>query len=469
MKLYSHRNCFLITFCIVSFLFFAGMSSAATFTGFFEDNRPSKLYADIPLNLATESVVYLTYTDSCANPDNAKIELYNAWNFREMSVQVKYSTQPLGPLPLAAGHWTVKLRCERESYDPGNPVAYTLEQSIVAGSSYFAKGSEPDVTSEEALPLTSGKSFSGWLGYQGYTELYADPYNLHASDIWDDYYFSLTAGTKIRIKLEYDQTLVNALGDRDISVETYKRVGNNLYDYAHPDLSHWWQSSGDITDQFTITQDGIYLFRVGGGYGNVPKTNYGGYRISFIVNDEPVPDSGELSVIYQSAQWVMVLQDDLFQKPSYNLHVKFQVKNTYHAAKTVMNIVALYASLLHETEDDWAEETWICVGYMEVVIGRQCRSNNMDVSQFCPDAPTCVLSAYGDTSPPLYTLAPQSVVDQEVIIPITHAEYLNFSNTQQVILIGIKEEGREKNNDCFAQGMLFPSIPFTPAILNLLL
>jgi len=45
--------------------------------------------------------------------------------------------------------------CEHENYNPNNPVAYTLEKTIEAGSSLYDKGSEPDAT--PVLVLKNGK------------------------------------------------------------------------------------------------------------------------------------------------------------------------------------------------------------------------------------------------------------------------------------------------------------------------
>ena len=148
------RSLFLFTLFVFSILFLEKNLLAVTVTGVFEDHSPSKLYADISLNLTTESIVTLTYRNSCADPADAKIELYNAWNVRMMTAKPQYG-QPLGSFPLTAGHWTVRVHCEHENYNPNNPVAYTLEETIETGSSLYDKDSEPDAT--PVLVLKNGK------------------------------------------------------------------------------------------------------------------------------------------------------------------------------------------------------------------------------------------------------------------------------------------------------------------------
>lgn len=481
---------FVMLLCSIFVL--SGTSSATTFTGFFEDNRPSRLYVDIPLNLATASVVNLTYTDSCIDPNSVEMELYKAGE--KLMTRCPWHVcrpEPWGPLPLAAGNWTVRLHCTNESYNPDNPVAYTLEQSVEAGVSQFSEDSEPDATSEETITLTSGRVLSGWIGYQGYSGLLTES-NLRGNDGRDDYYFSLTAGTKIKIKLEYDQALNNTLGDRDISIETYRRVGYNLYNYTHFDFSNWWQSSGDTTDEFTIPQDGIYLFRVVGVYGSAVKKYFGGYRMSVIVNGD---DPGEgLFLAFQSAEWVK--SQNLDQGYPYNLLINFQVENTYGEAKTIRNLVGVNAPGLNIVPDNdrWDTETidrlfnllyymgmseyGLCGASQDADLSKYyCQHNRIPKDYYIDpqDGPhDCLFYQSEPVLSPYYSIPPHSKTDQTISIPATIEEYQNFDDSIQFVVLAIQDKAVHPdglgNDGCHVHGLYFrPVKGALPAVNHLLL
>lgn len=328
-------------------LMIAGSAHAVTipFTGVFEPHEDDKSRGDatVRFSLEQESIVSLTYIPFCKNNNNASMKLYNEWGETpEGWTNLKDYPQPWGPIPLAAGNWTIMLECTGEQFDreeePPNtyiPTPYKLIYTKELGQSQFAKDSESEPVAPITNPITitKGISFSGWIGYMGYRAiaLTGDDYYQFGNDGVDNYYVRLAEGTRIKIKLEYDTSLINALlsSGRDIGFNSFLIKNGNPNNYLPYDVvndfQNMWQFSGDTSKEFTIPQDGTYLFRVfcgsgpnSAGFRFFPKTNYGGYRMSVIVNEgDPIPsiDIGytNLSTTYRdpvSREYVTV--DNLF-------------------------------------------------------------------------------------------------------------------------------------------------------------
>ncbi len=281
-------------------LFTAGNTLAVSVTtsGEFEEGTSKEVH----FSLSQETVVSLNLTLGCKDENNTTMGLYSDNYVERIGARFSQSVdvQPWHPLPLAAGNWKVKFYCNHEYLTDGTPTPYTLTYSKDNLSSVYSKDSEshPVSTPSSPITLTKGQMYSGWMGFVGYKPVALDPYYVYkfGEDGSDCYYFNLKAGTKIKVRLDYDIGLNDKLYDNDIAFDILPKDSAGPYV-----LFEYWQKSGDISKEITIPKDATYVFRVKGmrhfgsghSFTNFPKEKYGGYRMSVIVNgDDPLPSIG---------------------------------------------------------------------------------------------------------------------------------------------------------------------------------
>lgn len=516
-----HQN--FVTLLLAGGLMIAGGNAHAEshlFEGVMEyhDEDPmnsDRYFANVNFSLTEESTVSLKYTDFCQEFSRPTMTIHNAWGETAAAKIVLEDTpQPWGPLPLAPGTWTVRLDCgargpDREPYPPFDiiPTPYKLGVISEPGQSQFAKDSEytPVSTLNTPITLSSGKTYSGWLGYVGYEAiaLNGDDYYHHGIDGADNYYFQAKAGTKIKIKLQYDANLNDALRERDIGFITYRVYENgNSSNYVPwdvvTDLNTMWQTSGDVSKEFTIPQDGTYLFRVfcgtrsnPGPSGMFPRTNYGGYKLSIIVNSEPEPSpSPGLYLTFESANWEK--SSSTSHGYPYNLVINFQVENTHAKARIIRQFASVDAPGINVLPDndrwttDTSNRTDSLLSYF--AMSAQCEeSTDADWDRYCPnyripddyiiddllEEQNCLHFWSEIVISPYYSIPASSIIDQTISIPATVAEYQNLDTSLQFLMLAIQDKethpNGQGNDGCHLYGLDFRPIKGSPAAVMLLL
>jgi hypothetical protein len=330
------------------------------------------------------------------------------------------------------------------------------------------------------------------LGYGGHVGL-KDDYPHHGGDSHDYYYFNLQEGTKYRVKIEYDDTFTGSWADKDLRL----LVDNNGVFTAHLPAA-----SGYITPEYTVGPGWgcpgtwscpLRLWIDTGVYStpsSFPAKGYGGYKVTVIIQEEsPPPD---LYLTFQSAEWVRQQNHD--REDSYNLVIKFQVENTYNKTKTIRNFGCVNAPGLKIVPDTerWDTEinqrAYMMIYYaMMVDAGPHCEESIGEdwTSKYCQynrlgddylddgnDPADCIYYVSSVYSPN-YSIPAHTKIEQTITIPATLAEFQNFDESLQFVLLAIQDRevhpGDSDNDGCHVHGLYFmPARAFIPSV-NLLL
>ncbi len=341
---------------------------------------------------------------------------------------------------------------------------------------------------------THSTSFSGWLGLWG---IPGDPknelgVNRLGHDISDYKFYSLKKGTRIKFSAVWESYTASTDAqsyEMRVRFELYRN--GQTYFVTDFDLI---ENSGDETREITLLEDGVYRITAVDvsyiGTNSDPK-EYRAYTMDVILNGESVP--GELILTFQSAEWVKQYTQPL--KAPYNLVTKFQVENTYDESRIVRNHASLFAPVffapvLREVLDrtETAPRAELLAYFATAITAVDCGdSSDTSFEEFCPhnrlgedylhddqeEGHNCLYDVVSPGFSTYYSIPPHSKTNQTILIPATLAEYRNFDESLQVILLGIQDQaihpGTTGNDGCHFHGLYYRPVRAPVPSINLLL
>jgi len=259
-------------------------ASSQHFSGDYSTNDDDGMYVDIPFSLQDDSAVFLEYHSNCTSQENSYFYLFPPWSKQATFAKATDIDQPYGPIPLVRGEYYVRLRCLGEKVDQKVGVEYSLIVSSTPMSTTFSQDQEPDGDEETAINVNGIQPIDGWLGVGGYTELQEDIWTDSGIDYSDVYYLTMNKDTKLQFKLEYDDNFKNnpffGGSNGDIQLMIFYVKDGQTYFVHNFDI---WTNSGDISEQITIKEGGLFKIYIRGGYSSsLQKGNYGGYRLTIM-------------------------------------------------------------------------------------------------------------------------------------------------------------------------------------------
>ena len=270
------------------------------FSGSFVDNGSVK-YGEVRFTVPEHSEVDFEFSSICENPLTFSLNgAYNQASVVGHAIAEQYSSNAaVDKVPLYKGDYIANISCSGELQNPPPSPQWTMKiTNRVINVPYYQEDQEPP--SDTPVDVFSSKSFSGWLDLWG-TPASLNPvtYQDNGLDSRDIITVNMKKGTKLKVKVEWEFTTTKP-DPVDMTIALYRYKNGGLYYVELPFTS----TSNPVTsDEITLLEDGVYKIYLT-TFSWTDKKRYGGYRISLIVNGEPVPDDGELSVIYQSARWV---------------------------------------------------------------------------------------------------------------------------------------------------------------------
>jgi hypothetical protein len=259
-------------------------ASSRQFSGNFTQNDENGVYVDIPVTLQTDSVVFLDYQSGCILKEDATLYLFTPWSKQATFAKVSEIEQSYGPFPLVKGDYFVRLHCQRDKAGEQMASGYSVNVSSTPISTLYLQDQEPDANESDAIAITGDQSFDGWLGVGGYIGLKEDTWSDSGIDYSDIYYMNMEKGTKLQFKLEYDDNFTNnpffGGSNGDIQLLIYYLKDGQTFFVHNFDI---WTNSGDLSEQITLKEGGLFKVYVRGGYSStLHKSNYGGYRLTIL-------------------------------------------------------------------------------------------------------------------------------------------------------------------------------------------
>jgi hypothetical protein len=461
-------------------------SATQELTGVLSSSDSEGIYAIVPFSLAVDSEVELWYGADCSKQSNLSIILNTVFN-DDWGKAIAYggstTLQPIGYYPLKKGNYLVKIRCKNENAP--NDVGYSLDLSTSSISIPFSQeDSEPDPSS--AVTLASTQLYDGWLGLYGYNPP-QDNSNI-GKDHTDSYLFNMTKGTKLKIKIEWDDFKSTDNGD-DVSFlpRIYKWVDGKVY---YVDAFETMYDSGQVTKEITLLESATYKIDIAsyGGTTSTANKKYGGYKVTLIIDGklppEPEPPPEELQLTFLSAEW----------KTSHlgaGLVIKYKIQNTYSKSQTVEAAAALWAPMptdldlgsppdVVNPDTDYIKYTYWKLTGAEVLetindTTSSCQHDDTDwsISNIFPDGcgsmnrcQSVQIIMKGSN----YTIPPHTTEERILYVIPSTEDYKRFASGYQQYSIVLGNSALVGTNKCYTGGINYWSKPAIASwILNLLL
>jgi len=469
----------LIIIFSVSVMFEATLYAQA-FSGIYNLDNGYTIPQEISFTVADDGLVNLSFSSDCLTQDALHIKFETSWG----SALIPYGsdtwgepastiTQPYGPFPLKAGEYKVVLVCKQDNFTDLPVPGYSLTVSETATATTF--DSEPDGLRTDPIYLDTSKSYEGSIGYGGYVAL--KEYN-DGFDKQDNYYFTLPIDAKYKVQIEHDDTFNGTWGDDAMGLylnrgslwETLHVVPNTT-SFITPEYNAdgGRQCLADPEDECPMSISVVANSYDGDGYPAPENAGYGGYKLTIIINDEPVLEP-ELKVTVLEATWRK--KDDFGRPVNPYLKVQYEVDNSYDEAKTVGHDVNLFTPTGTWNEPEVKEKDRLTL--ISEMNSQDCNYGKIDWSNFCTKISynrlreTCNYNSFG-TGEYVTAISAKTKKTYTASLPVTSLQYQGFDDSVQILEVDIWNVLGD-DSSCYTHGVSFWAAwaVFLPTINSLL-